>query len=574
MDTTKAPISQQSRMFAETTTKQGCSLNVITLKRQDENEGLSYAKTLYHLGWYTGLENVQMCQLPDYQGGLPLTGMPIAPDPTCRMDNALQGRMTVPPNLPVKNVNSHYLSSMDSRAAYAILGSPGGDMGEFILGLAALEKLMGWGLSPTVVNDLLREYIGTMTTRHRWNKDTKLDRMSAPGYNNNPTEKPYFYMNTDMDAKTAWYKAAGIEGKNSFEEWNPLDEKGRRRLLKLSTKPDHIGCPHLKLMVEDGNKYEVRKMVVESAIQSFLSIFYDPFDPLREHLLFPVLTGEKGKAMAVVNIQSPEHCHPLSPLVVPKLHTVSPSGAGDLLKIGGEKDESESAQPGFSTAPDRPNPAGGSEAGEPVGKRPTKATLFLFLEEQERVHRQMELSLLEVEEASRVASKHNHPKPVKRATRNREQQLRDLRKASVEATERMRQMQSRQGNQKKSWTEKDLFSETNRHISELTSSQNGNSLRDIQAAFMEMSESEGLNRKDPPMERGTPDKSEGSQVLINHYVASALFRRNLAKFLAPHFDVDTSLLLAKMNRMATAGFLATANSMASGKPHYVASFMQ
>ena len=61
--------------------------------------------------------------------------VPPATDPMCREQNALQGRMTQPTNLPMKDVNRHYLTCMDSRVGYAAISAPGGDMGQFILGL-------------------------------------------------------------------------------------------------------------------------------------------------------------------------------------------------------------------------------------------------------------------------------------------------------------------------------------------------------------------------------------------------------------------------------------------------------
>ena len=66
--------------------------------------------------------------------------MPPATDPMCREQNALQGRMTQPTNLPIKDVNRHYLTCMDSRVGYAAISAPGGDMGQFILGLGNYSK--------------------------------------------------------------------------------------------------------------------------------------------------------------------------------------------------------------------------------------------------------------------------------------------------------------------------------------------------------------------------------------------------------------------------------------------------
>ena len=53
--------------------------------------------------------------------------------------------------------------------------------------------------------------------------------------------------------------------------------------------------------------------------------------------MLPILAGDQ-KPSAVVNIESPEMCHPLTPLVVPKVHTVTPTAGSELFKSGGESD--------------------------------------------------------------------------------------------------------------------------------------------------------------------------------------------------------------------------------------------
>ena len=131
------------------TTQQGCDINVLSLAKQGGSGGLSFSKTLYHIGWFTGLENVEMCPLSEVDSLNSPDGMPQGADPICRGPRGstqrggnLQGRITLPTNLPIKDVNRHYLSCMDSRSAYAVLGSPGGDLAEFIIVLDSIEKII------------------------------------------------------------------------------------------------------------------------------------------------------------------------------------------------------------------------------------------------------------------------------------------------------------------------------------------------------------------------------------------------------------------------------------------------
>lgn len=119
------------------------------------------------------------------------------------------------------------LSCSDGRAEYALLGTPGGDILEFIHGLNALEQTMcvhaAWcaaqcdpcahapgshmPLTPDGIDRLFKEFLQHMLT----------------------VGKQYFYMHTDAQAKQAWHTAAGVP-----DPLNPLDADGRRALLKVA----------------------------------------------------------------------------------------------------------------------------------------------------------------------------------------------------------------------------------------------------------------------------------------------------------------------------------------------------
>lgn len=322
-----------------TTTQQGCNLNVVSLKPQNpfKEDGLSPSKTLYHLGWYTGLEMVQWCHVENALGPADEGRLPPATDPNCRENEALQGRLTVPSNLPLKNVNAHYLSCMDSRVGWAGIAAPGGDMGQFILGLGAAEYIIGYPFSPDDVLHFFLQYLSQM------GGPESASEKDEAGHNDNPTGKGYFAMCTDEAAHVAWFKAAKVDGPSLLtQRWNPLDTVGRRNLLKKSAVPEHVGDVFLRSLVEAETQTEfgVRKEIAEAAIRAYYSVWFDPFNALRSHLLYPILGGEQ-KPAAVVNIESPESCHPLSPLVVQKVHSSTPTAGGELLKMGGEKDGSE-----------------------------------------------------------------------------------------------------------------------------------------------------------------------------------------------------------------------------------------
>ena len=357
LDGSTLPWRARIRNYQRSTTEQGCDLNVIALSDSNgkpltkDVEGLSPSKTLYHLGWYTGLEMVQYCHVENpfdpQSGGAGNDNVPQATDAMCREQNALQGRITQPTNLPIKDVNRHFISCMDSRVGYAAIAAPGGDMGQFILGLGAAEYIIGYPFTPDDVLHFFQQYIQTMGGN---GDDVGFDQQGInhyTGHHNSPEGKGYFNMCTDTASHTAWFAASKIEGQSLLmQKWNPLDTTGRRRLLKTCADPEHVGDTLLKAMVasENGEKeWGVRKEIAQATIRAFFAVWFDPFNSSREHLLLPVLAGEQ-KPSAVVNVESPEMCHPLTPLVVQKIHSVTPTPGKDLLTLGGEKDGgSESA---------------------------------------------------------------------------------------------------------------------------------------------------------------------------------------------------------------------------------------
>ena len=59
------------------------------------------------------------------------------------------------------------------------------------------------------------------------------------------------------------------------------------------------------------------------------------------------------------------------------------------------------------------------------------------------------------------------------------------------------------------------------------------------------------------------DIGVGSQTLIHHYVAGALYRKTLAEIIGPMFSIDTQILVAKMNHYADIGFKQTVEEVSA-----------
>lgn len=221
---------------------------------------------LRHIGHYTGLEGFMT-----------------------KEDDA-QASLERPENIVFKRVSSGFFSCIDPRADYGVMGTPGGDAGEFLIGLQALETKNGKPFFLDDVNSLFQQYLRLMPTRG----------------------KKLFYFNTDEAAVKALATATG-----ATDPLKPSDFTIRNKVLSECTKPEHIGSQHLKAILAAPADYGIRKELVEYFISIFYSIYFDASNPLRERLLFVTLKGDFAQATGGAYIYSPDECPGIAPLLVP-----------------------------------------------------------------------------------------------------------------------------------------------------------------------------------------------------------------------------------------------------------------
>lgn len=326
-----APLRHQARIAEFTSTGQGCTLNVISVQRElgadeeadaEPEEGeMRWEQALYHVGWWTGLNHVKWCEMVDPHPSA-MGKEHVLPNiqTHCRQNDALQGAMMSPRMLPLRDLQMQFMSCMDGRAEYAVAGTMGGDMGEFIRAIAAVEKLIFRFIDPDEVDSLLKRF---------------LEEMQMGG-------RRYFYMCSDREAQDTWNQAAGLSAAN-HTRLNPLDAKGRRAYLRVAAEPDHVGSSHLRLLIESGQEYGIRAETVKSAIQSFHGIYTNWFDPLRQNLLYVVLDGERDQEQALLKVTSPALCGLRTPLVVPKIHTVTRTAGSQIFGSEAAEEKKEAA---------------------------------------------------------------------------------------------------------------------------------------------------------------------------------------------------------------------------------------
>ena len=158
-------------------------------------------------------------------------------------------------------------SCVDGRGRESIIGTPGGNAGEFILALTAAEESGGQQMSLNKIDEALNRYLGK-------------------------TGK--FYMHTDDHA----LQKAGLA--EDEVRRGSVDEKRKQELLEALSNPANGGCGHLRLMAQNPDEYGVRPELVAEAMRAIYRALWNGKD-----IDFVVLEGGHNEG-AVVNIMVDE----------------------------------------------------------------------------------------------------------------------------------------------------------------------------------------------------------------------------------------------------------------------------
>lgn len=200
------------------------------------------------------------------------------------------------------------LSCVDGRDDSGVMGTPGGDAGEFLLSLAALERVTGRALDDTTLHTLL------------------LRRLDAFGR---------FYLHTDLHASNLLIAAMRADRRfdaplaNVFQplEWRRFMASPptavRAAMLEHMVQPQHIGCGHLRLAMQHPERYGIRPRLIEAFFRSFLSLRWQG----HEDNEIAVLPGGHAEG-AVVNVVVEHEVDAFS-----KIPLVSPMAEGSQMFI-------------------------------------------------------------------------------------------------------------------------------------------------------------------------------------------------------------------------------------------------
>jgi rhodanese-related sulfurtransferase len=169
---------------------------------------------------------------------------------------------------------------IDGRDDHGVIGTPGGDAGEFVLGLAAVEQLAGVALSDERIAGLLTHWLDTFGR---------------------------FYLHTDTGATNRFIGALRADAEvvphlgtvYEAHEWRAYMRRppveGRESVLRHLMSAAHVGCGHLRLSMQHPDRYDVRPEL----IQAFLRAFFRTRWAGATELEYVVLGGDHGEGAVV-----------------------------------------------------------------------------------------------------------------------------------------------------------------------------------------------------------------------------------------------------------------------------------
>jgi len=139
-------------------------------------------------------------------------------------------------------------SCVDGRSTEAVVGTPGGTLGELVLIASALENVLGRKLTQACVDQLLAGMI---------------------------SDGGDFYHHTDIHSLTALANTLKLDCNNESPgeytwRWLRSPEPNlREHLLDLLGLPQHIGCGHVAAMVSEPEAYGTRSELVLYSLRAF-----------------------------------------------------------------------------------------------------------------------------------------------------------------------------------------------------------------------------------------------------------------------------------------------------------------
>jgi hypothetical protein len=164
------------------------------------------------------------------------------------------------------------IACVDGRSPHCVAGAPGGNAGLLILLLASWEQSAGRPLSPTTVDDIFRRYLDQFGSFYLHTDREAQDRLAAT----------VALQHGSLALARGPGRAAAID---TLVRTPPRDLQPA--LLEALVDPAHVGCSHLRLLLEEPQAYGVRHALVDAVLRSYFRRLWEG-DP---RLVLDILDG-------------------------------------------------------------------------------------------------------------------------------------------------------------------------------------------------------------------------------------------------------------------------------------------
>jgi hypothetical protein len=190
-------------------------------------------------------------------------------------------------------------SSFDGRNEEKILGTPGGDMGEFIQAIAAFTKVTGKTLSADEVQRVLERYLRTMT-RSKFSYETD--------------EKAYIRLAVATGCKNL--HVADMGG---------MKRKKEAYLAQLAV-PEHIGDPFIRFLAQNHTELDMPLEVLHNSLAAYHKVLWTSPSLLATKLCYVEVKGAPNREQALIHVRAGQFCvdQGLAPLLSPQLTCPAP----------------------------------------------------------------------------------------------------------------------------------------------------------------------------------------------------------------------------------------------------------
>ncbi len=195
------------------------------------------------------------------------------------------------------------VACIDGRADSPVLGTPGGDAGELVLSLSALEQELGHPLGSAWIAAVFDRYVDSFGRFYLHTDHHALVRLGE-ALRDDPRTASFAARLHDPEAVLGFVRSPPPEAEAA--------------LLDQLTRPEHVGCGHLRLMMQHPGRYGVRPGIVAEVMRAvFVRAWRRP-----ELLDYADLDGEHGeRGVLEVRIDHAVHAHSLVPMVAPHAGT-------------------------------------------------------------------------------------------------------------------------------------------------------------------------------------------------------------------------------------------------------------